>query len=114
MTDPLGPSDSPPPAESPNAPREAPLPIGTASAIGFGCAGFIGFFVVAGLIALGFASGAVVGVALLVVLVGAIVGGLRGAAPRTRAVMARVGVGFGIAAVVFGGCIAVIAQGNFH
>lgn len=112
MTDPTQ-----PPIESPlDAPTELPAPIvSTMQSIGLGCLGFVGFFVLAAIvIPMSLGAGAVGGVVIALVLIVVAVGAFRSATPRGRAQLVRVAVGFGLALVVFGGCLAMLSGANFH
>ena len=114
MTDPPGPpSDTPPPA--PDA-----RPIGVGATIGAGCGGFVAFFVALLFIGGSAAtanrplSGILIFVVLALVLVGVFVAAVRNATPRGRGLLVRAAIGFGIAAAVFGSCLAAISGTNFH
>lgn len=92
-------------------------PIGAARSTALGCAGFVGFFVFAGTVGGALGEGAA-GMVITLLAVGlAILWGakeLRGASAHTRAVAVRVAIGFVVGLLLFGGCLAVIANTNFH
>jgi hypothetical protein len=91
-----------------------PPPIGPGRTFALGCGGFLLFWVAFGVLGSAFASSPAVGAVMLVAVIVGVVALVRGGDRRTRAVMARLAVGFTIAAVIFGGCIALISGTNFH
>jgi hypothetical protein len=96
---------------------------GTAGALGgplaLGCAGFVTFYAIAAVFALAIGAlewGALALAVLLALAVALFVSSARRAAPGGRVRYARFAVGFGVAAVVFGGCLALVINGlqNMH
>ena len=89
-------------------------PPSTGRSLALGCGGFLLFWVAFALLGSSFASSVPLGVTVLAgVVVGAIVV-FRGADAPRRALLARVAVGFAVAAVIFGGCLAIIANADFR
>lgn len=92
-------------------------PIGAAKSTALGCAGFVGFFVLAGTVAGAFGEGGAGMVVTLAAVGFAILWGakqLRGAGAHTRAVAVRVAIGFVVGLLLFGGCLALLVNTNFH
>ena len=92
-----------------------PSPISTGRSLALGCAGFGAFFLFAavagGLVA---STGAAGAAAVALVAAVAVVGLLRGNDARGRAVLARLAVGFAAGAVLFGGCLVLVANADFR
>ena len=118
------------PTEAPDGPRDVPpphvppplddRPVGLGTTLGAGCLGFVAFFVVLAVVG-GMAAvpnAAAAGFAILVVgtlaVVALFVAVVRSATRRGRALLVRGAIGFGIAAAIFGGCLAAISGTNFH
>ena len=120
MTEPpdAPPDDRPdltPPPPPPPALDAAEEPITAGATLGAGCAGFALFFVAAlvigGLAAIPNGQGGIfVFVICVVTLIAAFVTAVRNAASRRRGLLVRGAIGFGVAAVVFGGCLAIVAD----
>ena len=112
-------SDGPPPPGTPDAhetPDAPPPPRAPGNPLALGCGGFVSFFALAALVGL---LATAIGWAVLVPIaigVAFLVQAVRGATPAGRTGLARFAVGFGIAAVVFGGCLVLVANGlkNMH
>ena len=100
-------------SDAPQSPPSAP--ISTGRSIALGCAGFLAFFLFAalagGLIA---STGGAGAVAVALVAVVAVAGLLRGGDARRRAVLARLALGFAAGAVLFGGCLVLVANADFR
>jgi len=105
--------DDPLPPPVPPAASPAP-PISGGRSVALGCGGFLLFWVAFAALGSAFASNVPFGAALLIAAVVAVVALVRGGDARQRAVMARLAIGFAVAAVIFGGCIVAISGTNFH
>jgi hypothetical protein len=118
------------PTEAPDAPRDVPpphvppplddRPVGLGTTLGAGCLGFVAFFVVLAVVG-GMAAvpneplaGIIVLVVGALIVVALFVAVVRSATRRGRALLVRGAIGFGIAAAIFGGCLAAISGTNFH
>ena len=100
-------SDQPETAKAPGSP------------LALGCAGFVTFYAIAAVFALAIGTlewGALALVVLLALAIALFVSSARRATPAGRVRHARFAVGFGVAAVVFGGCLALVINGlqNMH
>ena len=103
-----------PPPPSPLPPPSPAAPIGGGRSVALGCGGFLLFWVAFAVLGSAFASSVPVGVVVLVAAIVGVVALVRGGDQRRRAVMARLAIGFAVAAVIFGGCIVAISNTNFH
>jgi len=101
-------------------PSASPPPdarIGTGQSIALGCGGFVAFFVLAAFLAGAMSEGGAAAIVTLLGVVALLVWGVvkaRRSDPHTRAVVVRLAIGFVVALLLFGGCLALIANANFH
>jgi hypothetical protein len=103
------------PAATLDVPPAEPTPPSFASSVGLGCAGFIGFFVLAAIATpIALSAGPVPSIVLGVFFLAFVAFLVKSATRHQRQRLARVAIGFAIAAVVFGGCLALIATADFR
>jgi hypothetical protein len=112
MTEPARGSDDAPAAVSHGAPTAAP---GVVPSVAAGCAGFIVFYISGFALAIATARGGTIGavfVGALILVVAATA--VRSAPASSRPILARVAAGVAVAALVFGGCLALLAGGKIR
>ena len=121
MSGPSGPSGTPgdaddetPVASPDDAPSQRARP-GVVPSVAAGCVGFLIFYLGGFALAIGGARAGKVGaaiVSLLILIVATFVVSSAGASGRPM--LARVAIGIGVAALVFGGCLALLAGGKIR
>ena len=109
-----GPPEVVPDDVPPDVPPARAKP-GMGATLAAGCAGFIVFYIGAFALVIGMAradatGAAVVGALILIVAVTVV----KNAGAGGRAILARVAVGVAVAALVFGGCLALVTGGKIR
>ena len=104
-----------PPGAPDEVPAGAPTRPGTVPTIAAGCAGFFAFYIGGMAVAIGSARGGGIGVGFVLALIVVVAAtAYRNTTAGGRALLARMAIGIGVAALVFGGCLALVTGGKIR